>query len=103
MDLNAISDLGFITALLSTMNLIGNIFWSLKLKSVQGSKELMETLTTINVAKDEVIKSKDFKIRALKEERKRLSFQFQQLTVKHRELEAELKTVKQFHAQIPLA
>jgi hypothetical protein len=85
--INFFSDASMIVASLNLVNLIGNIFWTLKLRAIQGNKEIMCDLTEQNKAKDETIKS-------LKEERKQCKFQFQTLLSKYQKTIGELETYK---------
>jgi hypothetical protein len=89
-------DASMLVALLNTINLLGNIFWTLKLKAIQGHKEILDDLTQQNRAKDVIIRS-------LKDERRQLRFQYNQTLADNHKYKGELDTYKKFNNHIPLA
>lgn len=76
--------------LLNIANTLTNLFWSMKLKSIQGNKEILSSLKEANDEKDQVIKE-------LQRKKNQYKMQYTQQLVLNEKLQGELKTYKKFH------
>jgi hypothetical protein len=89
------ADTNLIAAILNIVSVMGNVYWSIKLKSIQGNSELLRSLRESNADKDEIIKTISSRKNQYKQQ------YFQQLKI-NKQMEGELQTYKRFNDHPPV-
>lgn len=86
-------DATVIVPVINIVNTIVNIYWSMRLKSVQGNTEIIRAL------REQVEENKDL-IQELHDKKNRYKNQYIQLLTHTKELEGKLKTYEDIHRKI---
>lgn len=88
--MNNFIDASIFIAFLNFASMVGNVWFSFKLKETQANKELITYWQN---------KSKELedKLLTLKDKKDNLKLQYTQLITEHKQLKGELRTYKQFH------
>ena len=67
-------------AILNFLSLIANLYWTIRLKNIQGNGELMKTLISQNQAQDLIIKSLELEKVSLKKRYSNLLREHQEIS-----------------------
>lgn len=79
------TDVTIVAAAINFINTVTNLYWTVKLKSIQGNATIMSNLRESNAEKDQVIKD-------LMRKKNQYKIQYTSLLTKYKRLEGQLQT-----------